>query len=166
MNGRFFLLAGILLAAALILPAGAFTAKDLTVTVLKSGDARVDFRYELNWLEQFAVFARIADPGAELKSALEKNSGKTVEILRTDTTGTSFVINQFATVAPTEQGTRYTTPALSFQEAQRVLNEYWFAPLISPDFSPEVTTIVFPDGQQEVFDNALNIPSVGKTVAT
>ena len=37
------------------------------------------------------------------------------------------------------------TPALSFQGAEAVLNQYWFAPLISPDFSPDVTRVVFPD---------------------
>jgi hypothetical protein len=37
---------------------------------------------------------------------------------------------------------------------------YWFAPLVSPDFSPGVTTVIFPDGHKAVYYEALTLPSV------
>ena len=147
-------------------PASAFTAKDLTITVSPAGDATIDFSYELNWLEQFAVFAKIADPAAELKSALENNFHKTVEVTRADSGEMTVVVHSFASVKSTPSGTEYTTPALSFAEAERVLNSYWFAPLVSPDFSPEVTRVIFPDGSTETFENVISIPTITKTVVT
>ena len=40
------------------------------------------------------------------------------------------------------------TPSLSFARAQQVMDEYWFAPLVSPDFSPGITTVIFPERVQ------------------
>jgi len=57
-----------------------------------------------------------------------------------------------------------TTPALSFVEAEKVLNQYWFARFISPDFSPEVTTVRFPDGYQKTFSNQISIPAIIHTI--
>jgi hypothetical protein len=45
-----------------------------------------------------------------------------------------------------------------------IVNQYWFAPLVSPDFSPVVTMIVFPDGYREKFYNVISIPSVTRRV--
>jgi hypothetical protein len=60
----------------------------------------------------------------------------------------------------------YSTPALSFQNAQRALNQYWFAPLINPDFSPDITQITFPDGYHEEFYNQIAIPAISHTIST
>jgi hypothetical protein len=58
------------------------------------------------------------------------------------------------------------TPALSFKNAEKVLNKYWFARFISPDFSPEVTRVSFPDGFSELFFNKDQIPSVRHIINT
>jgi hypothetical protein len=58
-----------------------------------------------------------------------------------------------------------TTPALSFEEAEKVLQQYWFAPLINPDFSPAVTTITYPDGYQEKFYDISRIPKTTHTLS-
>ena len=50
--------------------------------------------------------------------------------------------------------------------AEKALKKYWFAPLISPDFSPEITRVSFPDGYNEEFYNTDTIPSIRHTVAT
>ena len=55
------------------------------------------------------------------------------------------------------------TPSLSFEAAQKVLESYWFAPLISPDFSPTVTKVQFPDGYEETFSDAISIPAITHT---
>jgi hypothetical protein len=52
------------------------------------------------------------------------------------------------------------TPALSFNRAQQVMDGYWFAPLISPDFSPAVTTVLFPDGHKATYYDVLTMPSI------
>jgi hypothetical protein len=57
-----------------------------------------------------------------------------------------------------------TTPALSFGEAEKILNQYWFARFITPDFSPELTTVRFPDGYRETFSNQISIPAIVHTM--
>ena len=153
----------ILLFALVISPAGALTARNLTIAVHENGDAQVDFSYDLNWLEQVAVYTKIADPGKELKSALEDNFRVTVDVTSVDNEEASVVVHSFATVRNTPDGTLYVTPELSFKNAQRALSHYWFAPLINADLSPEVTRIVFPDGYSQEFYNQIDIPSVSHT---
>jgi hypothetical protein len=155
----------ILLVALVAVPASAFQAQDLSISVQQNGDTVVDFSYHLNWLEQVAVFTRIVNPSQELASAIERNYpdvSVTVSQVRSDET--TFVIHSFAHISTGPGGTTYTTPALSFQNAQRVLNQYWFAPLIQPDFSPKITQISFPDGYQENFYNQIAIPAISHTV--
>jgi hypothetical protein len=57
-----------------------------------------------------------------------------------------------------------TTPALSFAQAQQIMQQYWFASLISPDLTPQVTTITFPDGYQATYNNQISLPSVSHTL--
>jgi hypothetical protein len=59
-----------------------------------------------------------------------------------------------------------TTPQISFARAQEILQRYWFAPLISADFAPRVTTITFPDGYQATFNDVLSIPAVSHEIAS
>ena len=57
-----------------------------------------------------------------------------------------------------------TTPSQSFERAEKVLKNCWFAPLISPDLSPTVTTITFPNGYREQYYDQISIPSVSHTI--
>ncbi|MFA5332303.1 MAG: hypothetical protein WC342_07985 [Methanoregula sp.] len=156
-----------LLIAALVLcclaPAGAMTAQDLTISIRENGDALVQFTYDLNWLEQVAVFAKIADPGKELKSAIENNFQATVDVMDTGSSQTTILVHSFATVNQTPKGIVYTTPELSFAHAERVLKQYWFATLITVDLSPAQTRVVFPDGYDEVFFDQIQIPRIMHT---
>ena len=158
---------GVLLCVILILTGSsvqAFTAEELDISVSENGDADISFSYSLSWLENFAVFLRITDPAAELKSALESNFNKPVNVISVDNNKAHIIVNNFASVKTKDGLTIYTTPSMSFSEAEATLNSYWFAPLISPDFSPSQTVIIFPDGYRQVFYNELNIPSVSHTV--
>jgi hypothetical protein len=159
-------LVAFLLVACLAAPAGAVIVHNLNIVVSGNGDAQVDIHYELNWLEQAAVFARIADPGTELKSALENNFDVSVDVISVDNHEATVLVHPFARVSSLSGGTRYITPELSFENAQRALNRYWFAPLVSADFSPDVTRVVFPDGYSEEFFNQIDIPSVSHTIST
>jgi hypothetical protein len=157
------LLAALGIMALAIMPAQAFTMQALTITVAQNGDAQIDMQYDLSFLEQTAVFFKIADPAAELKSAFE-SGGETVTVTSATSSSSSITVPSFADVAKTGSGKTIVTPSLSFEKAEKVLNSYWFAPLISPDFSPAVTTVVFPDGYKAVYYNVISIPSVSHKI--
>jgi hypothetical protein len=147
-------------------PVHAFTAKTLDITVQENTDAVITFDYGLSWFENIAVFMRIADPGTELKKALESSYGKPVLVTKTDGGESRFMVQGFA--SKEEHGGTVTliTPALSFVDAEKILNQYWFAPLISPDFSPAVTRVNFPDNYTEEFYNQISIPALRHTLGT
>jgi hypothetical protein len=146
-------------------PAQAFTAKDLTIILAQNGDAHVTMQYRLSVPEYFAVFLRIANPAQELTRALESSLQKPVTVLNFDSTSADVIIPSFASVSEQNSTVTMATPQISFERAQELVNQYWFAALISPDFSPEVTTIAFPDGYSAGFYNTLIIPSVSHRIA-
>ncbi|MDD1682794.1 MAG: hypothetical protein LUO98_03060 [Methanoregula sp.] len=160
------LLAGGLFFIALLLicPAQAFTAKSLDITVQDNTDAVITFAYELSWVEHVAVFARIGDPGTELKKALESNFDKPVQVTAADAGMSQFYVRGFATKKVKDSTVTMATPALSFRKAEEVLDTYWFAPLISPDFSPDISRVSFPDGYSETFYDQDQIPRVSHTL--
>jgi len=147
-------------------PVHAFTAKTLDITVQENTDAVIAFDYGLSWFENIAVFMRIADPGTELKKALESSYGKPVLVTKSNGGESEFMVQGFA--SKEERGGTVTliTPALSFADAEKILNQYWFAPLISPDFSPAVTRVNFPDDYTEEFYNQISIPALRHTLGT
>jgi hypothetical protein len=145
-------------------PVQAFTAKSLDIVVQDNTDAVITFDYDLTWYENIAVFARITDPGIELKKALESNFNKPVEVVRADTGRSQFYVQGFASGQEHDGTVTLTTPALSFREAENILKQYWFAPIIHPDFSPDVTRIIFADGYVQTFSNQDRIPAVSHTL--
>lgn len=157
------LLAALLLLSTVAYPALAFQADSLTISLDQDGNANVAFTYHLSWVEYFAVFLRIADPGTEIRQALEDNLHKPVTVQSAGTDSTYLTVEGFATVEKSDGNITLDTPALSFEAAQKVLESYWFASLISPDFSPTVTKVQFPDGYEETFSDAISIPAVTHT---
>jgi hypothetical protein len=156
-----YLLIGCLcLCAFVILPAQAFTIKTLTINLGQSGDAQVDLQYQLSLPEQIGVFLHLADPSAELQSALDQNLNKQVTVERADISSADIIVPSFATVSGSPGALIMATPAFSLAQAQAVVEKYWFAPLISPDFTPQVTTITFPDGYTDTLYNQISIPAV------
>jgi len=157
-----------LLATGLLIlcPVQAFTAKSLVIEVNDTADAVITFDYELSWFESVAVFVRIADPGTELKKALESNFQMPVQVLEAGPGRSQFYVRGFASEKIRDGTVTLTTPALSFREAENVMKQYWFAPLINPDFSPDVTRIVFPDGYEQKFNNQDRIPGVSHTLGS
>jgi hypothetical protein len=112
-----------------------------------------------------AGFARIGDPGAELKKALESNFHLPVVVTGADGSRSQFYVRGFATREVHDGVTIMKTPALSFKEAEAVLKQYWFAPFISPDFSPGVTRVVFPDRYAETFYEQDQIPGISHVLS-
>jgi len=154
----------LVLLPALLLPVSAFQMGYVEVNVGGQGDAAVQVDYTLTWVEYVGVFLGIANPARELQKALSEYSGTTVNVTAVSAESAGFQVEQFARISTTEGRLVYTTPALTFSDAERKLQSYWFAPLISPDLSPEVTVIRFPDGYVETFQNESRIPSLSHLV--
>ena len=165
MRSQLTILTILCLLALAAVPASAFTAESLSIDVQESGDATVTFEYRLGLVEKFAVFLRIADPAAELKNGLESNSGKEVTVSEVTSNSAAFLIREYAHKTTGASEVTYTTPLLTFASAEKILLDYWFAPLISVDLSPAVTTVVFPDGFTEEFYDCIEIPGVSHTIS-
>ena len=146
-------------------PAQAFTAKSLDITVQDNADAIITFGYDLSWFENIAVYSRLVDPAAELAKALNSQFSKNVAVLSVSRNQVQLWVPGFATREENNGIVTFKTPMLSFTNAQNALNRYWFAPFISPDFSPEVTRVSFPDGYSEVFYNQDQIPYLSHDIA-
>jgi hypothetical protein len=155
----FFLITFCILATA-VMPVQAFTARSLTITLAPDGNAQVDMEYDLSFIEQTAVFLRLADPAAEIKKAFDTNSQQPVTVPKATSSSAIVLIPGFADVSELNNKITMVTPPVSFEKAQRILNGYWFAPLVSPDFSPAITTVIFPDGYEATYYDVLSVPSV------
>jgi len=164
MNKFTFVLATACIIAIAVMPVQAFTAKSLTITLQPDGDAEMNMQYELSLFEQSAVFFQIADPSRELKKAFDTNSDEPVTVLEATSSSAILLVPGFAEISSTGDTTTMTTPRVSFEKAQLVMQSYWFAPLVSPDFSPGVTLVRFPDGYRTVYYDALAIPSISHVI--
>ncbi|WP_292518299.1 hypothetical protein [Methanoculleus sp.] len=161
---RGILVASLLVLMLVVAPAGAFSADNLLIAVDEDGNADITFTYTLSWLERIAVFFKIAEPEQELKSALEDACGVPVTVASAESDAAVFSVPGFASIQSTDEGSVYSTPGLDFTGAQEALDRYWFAPLVEADFSPELTTVQFPDGHEETFANQSAIPALSHTV--
>ncbi|MEI8331262.1 MAG: hypothetical protein WCF90_06400 [Methanomicrobiales archaeon] len=142
------------------MPAQAFTIEPLTITVAHNWDADMDMQYDLSLFEQSAVFFRNTDLATELRSAFESQSKVPDTVTKATISSTVVTVPSFASLTPINGKPGMQTPAVSFERPQKVLYTYWFAPLITPYFSPANTTIIFPDGYRERWYDQISIPSV------
>ncbi len=163
MKPSYLILGCILIVLIAVMPAQAFTAKTLTITLNSNGDAEAVMQYDLSFVEQAAIFVHATNPGADLQNALEANLNRPVTVVRADTSSADVIISSFATVTPSGNATTVTTPSFSFANAQQDIQNQWYASLISADFAPQTTTITFPDGYQATYYNQISIPPVTHT---
>jgi len=147
------------------MPASAFTAKTLTITISQNGDAEAAMQYELSWTEQIAVFFRLADPAGQLKSGLENELGRPVSVTSFTSSSADVTIPKFAYVSRSGSAVSLVTPAFTFAKVQEAVNKYWFARFISPNFTPQTTTLLFPDGYRATYHSQTNIPTVAHRLA-
>jgi len=164
MKRSYLILGGILIVLLAVMPAQAFTAKTLTVTLNGNGDAQADMQYDLSFMEQAAIFLHAANPSATLQSALSANIGRPVTVVSADMSSAMVTIPSFASVTQAGNSTTLTTPAFSFSAAQQAVKNEWYGSLISADFAPRTTTITFPDGYQTTYNSQISIPSVSHTI--
>ncbi|NMB78506.1 MAG: hypothetical protein GYA23_05365 [Methanomicrobiales archaeon] len=149
-----------------VMPAQAFEAKSLTITIAPDGDAEINMQYELSFIEQSAVFFKITDPAAELKKAFDSGSSEPVTVTQATSSSATVIVPAFATIHKGAGKNTIVTPSVSFAKAEEVINSYWFAPLVNPDFSPAVSTVVFPDGYRAEFQDVISLPPISRPVFT
>jgi hypothetical protein len=164
MKYRYPAIVALLLLALIAVPGSAFTAKQLVITVQENGDADISFNYQLTWPENFA-YSIIPNREQFVQSALRsKFPSNEVDAIRVATDSTELTVKGFATVSTSggyPESTVYKTPAVSFMAAGDLLGNYpMIARFITPDFSPEVTIVKFPGGQQYTYIDASEIPAI------
>jgi hypothetical protein len=143
-----------------VMPAQALTARTLTVNLDTSGNAQIDFQYDLTFAEQAAIFFNIANPAQELSNALESNLNEPVTVTKADSSSADVTIPGFASTSLDNGTETITSPSFSFVNAQNQVRQQWWAGINSVDMTPGMTTITFPDGYQSVYYNQISIPSV------
>ena len=157
-------LISVIIAAILVQGASAIEIDILEMKISEGGDTEVNFEYSLSFLEKIAVFTKIADPAEELRKVIGEKTDREVEVIEVKSDKASFFIPGFITPKSSPEGTIYTTPAMDFSKGEEILRGYWFAPMITIDLSPAVTTIQFPDNYIETFTDSISIPPVTHTV--
>lgn len=92
--------------------------------------------------------------------ATVKKFNKTNETVTSKSTGNPVKGGEnYIELEPDEEPIVISTNELSFADAENLINQLWFAPLINIDFSPSVTRISLPNEYSEKFYNQINIPS-------
>lgn len=165
MQYRYLLLGCLCIFALAVMPAQAFTAKSLTVTLDASGNAQAEMQYDLSFAEQAAIFLHAANPATALQNALQNNLDRPVTVTKADGSSADVYISSFADVSQSGSSTTITSPAFSFAHAQEAVRNEWYAPLIGANFAPRTTFIVFPDGYTATYYNQISMPSVSHQVA-
>ncbi len=141
-------------------PAAAFHARYLDIVVDREGNATVTFEYNLSWVEGILAFFGAANPDRDLERIFAATTGGEVGTLSTGNGATTFSVGRFAVVNGTGQGTVFDTRPLNLSWGQAGYESSILAPLLEPDFSPDVTVIRFPDAYSRTFHDQFLIPNV------
>lgn len=156
-----FLMAGCLgILAIVVAPVQAVTLQDLTIALDKTGNAEVHLTYQFSTVEYIAVYLNLANPSDILKNNLENELHKTVTVNKFSSDSMDITIPSLASTVTTNGTVSMTTPQISLEKAQTAIDQYWFAAILSPDFSPELSTVTFPDGYSARFTDQITIPSI------
>ena len=141
-------------------PAAAFHARYLEIAVDRGGNATVAFEYNLSFIEQVLAFFGAASPDRDLERIFAATTGGKVETLSAGNGATTFSVEGFATVTGAAPDSIYETRPLNLSWGQEGYESSILAPLLEPDFSPDITVIRFPDAYSVTFHDLLMIPNV------
>ena len=122
------------------IPAHAFTANSLDITIDKSGDATASFTFTLEGFLENAIPLSMLEE--ELKKGLTTNSKPPV-LLSMHKSGATMLLKKFADTRDVEQGTEYRTPQMNFLKAEIALKNSALSSVVTADFSPSEITITF-----------------------
>ena len=149
-----------LLVSLVVLPCSAFTIDNLTISVMKDGNATITLNYTLSILEEIVAFFKVVNPEQEIHTAVESASGKSADVQSVSGNSMVFIVPGYATTTQAGGTTTQTTPMLNFTKTQDYLQSQWWSWLASQDLSPTVSTVTFSDGFTQQYDNVLVIPSI------
>jgi len=145
------------LAVFFILPVHAFTVNSLDITIDKSGDATASFKFTLEGFLENAIPQSMLEE--ELKKGLTSSSEPPV-ILSMDKTKATLLLKKFAETQDVPQGTQYRTASMNFQKAEIALKNSALSSVVTADFAPAKSTIIFPDAYKREFTNAAVLPAL------
>jgi hypothetical protein len=141
-------------------PAAALHARYLDIIVDREGNATVTFEYNLSWVEQALAFFGAVNPDRDLEQIFAATTGGEVGTLSAGPGATTFSVTGFASVTGGSPGSTYETCPINLSWGQDGYEASILAPLLEPDFSPDVTVIRFPDAYSRTFRDLLLIPNV------
>ncbi|MDD1662208.1 MAG: hypothetical protein LUQ60_00465 [Methanomicrobiales archaeon] len=141
-------------------PAAALHARYLDIVVDRGGNATVTFEYNLPWIEQVLAFLGAVNPDRDLERIFAATTGGTVATLSAGEGVTTFSVKGFATMTENAPGTTYDTRPLNLSWGKAGYESSILAPLLEPDFSPDVTVIRFPDAYSRTFRDLFLIPNI------
>jgi hypothetical protein len=137
----------------------ALDAGYLDIAVDRAGNATVTFEYSLTWIEGAFAFLGAARPDRDLGIVLAAATGGEVREISAGPGSTSFAVGGFARVAGTSPNASYSTPEINLSWGEAGWKASLLSPLLSPDFSPRVTVIRFPDAYSVTYRDMLVIPN-------
>lgn len=144
-----------------VIPAQAFTANSLDITVQKNGDAIAVFRFTLEGIIENSIPQSVLEE--ELKKGLTTSSDPP-ELQSMDQSGATLLMKKFADTYDVPTGTEYITSTMDFKKAEIALQNSALSSVVSADFSPETISLTFPDSYQREFSNVDVLPAVSHTV--
>jgi len=143
------------------IPAHAFTANSLDITVDQNGDALATFRFTLEGFLENSI------PQSMLEEELKKGlttSTEPPELKSMDKSSAVLLMKKFADTSDVATGTEFRTATMDFKKAEIALQNSALSGAVSADFSPERITLTFPDSYHREFSNVDVLPAVFHTV--
>ena len=144
-------------------PAAAFHARYLDIVVDRDGNATVTFEYNVSWIEGILAYFGAVRPDRDLERIFAATTGGEVGTLSEGAGVTTFSVGRFAGVTETDQESTYDTSPINLSWGQAGYESSILAPLLEPDFSPDVTVIRFPDAYSRTFRDQFLIPNITHT---
>ncbi len=145
----------------IVIPAQAFTADSLDISIAENGDAVATFRFTLEGILENSVPQSILEE--ELKKGLTTSSDPP-ELKSMDRSSAVLLMKKFADTQDVPTGTEYRTTSMDFKKAEIALQNSALSSVVSADFSPEKILLVFPDSYQREFFNVDVLPAVSHIV--
>lgn len=145
----------------IVIPAQAFTADSLDISIAANGDAVATFRFTLEGILENSVPQSILEE--ELKKGLTTSSDPP-ELISMDRSSAVLLMKKFADTQDVPTGTEYRTASMDFKKAEVALQNSALSSVVSADFSPEKILLVFPDSYQREFSNVDVLPAVSHIV--
>ena len=144
-----------------VIPAHAFTANSLDITVSENGDAIATFRFTLEGFIENAIPQSMLEE--ELTKGLTTSSDPPV-LQSMDRSSAVLLMKKFADTSDVPTGKEYRTATMDFKKAEIALQNSGLGDAVTADFSPATVSLTFPDAYKRQFSNVDVLPAVFHTV--